>query len=72
MSRRLSALVIGNAADVDDGDKLSDKGRSYLDRIRAGARQMGELIEGLLSLAQLSRQPIKMEDGRWKRSTCRC
>lgn len=38
-----------------DGEKISDKGRHYLNRIRAGTRQMSELIEGLLSLAQLSR-----------------
>lgn len=45
-----------------DGDTISEKGKSYLDRIRTGARQMGELIEGLLSLAQLSRQPAAMQD----------
>ena len=31
-------------------DKVSEQGRHYLSRIRAGTRQMGELIEGLLSL----------------------
>ncbi|WP_176491271.1 sensor histidine kinase [Polaromonas sp. AET17H-212] len=44
-----------------DGEKLSDKGRHYLDRIRAGTRQMGELIEGLLSLAQLSHDQLRSE-----------
>ena len=45
-----------------DGDTLSAKGRSYLERIRSGARQMGELIEGLLCLAQLSRQPVEIQE----------
>jgi light-regulated signal transduction histidine kinase (bacteriophytochrome) len=45
-----------------DGDKISEKGKHYLDRIRTGARTISELIEGLLSLAQLSRQPVDMQD----------
>ncbi|MDP3709866.1 MAG: ATP-binding protein, partial [Polaromonas sp.] len=44
-----------------DGNNVSEKGAHYLNRIRAGAKQMGELIEGLLSLAQLSREQIKLE-----------
>lgn len=44
-----------------DGEKISDKGRHYLSRICAGTRQMGELIEGLLSLAQLSRDELRSE-----------
>ncbi|UUZ77179.1 PAS domain S-box protein [Polaromonas sp. P1(28)-13] len=44
-----------------DGEKISDKGRHYLNRIRAGTRQMSELIEGLLSLAQLSRDQLRSE-----------
>lgn len=45
-----------------DGEKISEKGRHYLARIRSGANTMSELIEGLLSLAQLSRQPVDMQD----------
>ena len=45
-----------------DGNNVSEKGKHYLNRIRAGAKQMGELIEGLLSLAQLSREQIKLEN----------
>jgi PAS domain S-box-containing protein len=45
-----------------DGNNVSEKGTHYLNRIRAGTRQMGELIEGLLSLAQLSREQIKLEN----------
>ena len=40
-------------------DKAGEKGRHYLHRIRAGVRQMGELIDGLLSLAQLSREKMQ-------------
>uniref|UniRef100_UPI00286CAF15 PAS domain-containing sensor histidine kinase n=1 Tax=Polaromonas sp. TaxID=1869339 RepID=UPI00286CAF15 len=41
--------------------KVSDKGRHYLERIRAGVKQMGDLIEGLLTLAHLSREQLKQE-----------
>lgn len=44
-----------------EGKKISDKGRHYLNRICAGIRQMSELIEGLLSLAQLSRDQPRSE-----------
>ena len=39
----------------DCGEILDEKGRSYLQRIRAGAKKMGELIEDLLPLARVSR-----------------
>jgi PAS domain S-box-containing protein len=39
-----------------DGAHVSPKGQHCLDRIAAGTRQMGELIGGLLTLAQLSRE----------------
>ena len=44
-----------------DGDQVSRKGRHYLDRIGVGAKHMGDLIEGLLTLAQVSRRRIKLE-----------
>ena len=44
-----------------DGEQISDKGKHYLDRIGVGVKQMGDLIEGLLALAQLSREQIKLE-----------
>lgn len=44
-----------------EGDKVSTKGRHYLERIRAGVKQMGDLIEGLLTLAHLSREQLKQE-----------
>ena len=42
-----------------DGDQVSAKGQHYLARIGAGVKHMGDLIEGLLTLAQLSRKPIE-------------
>ncbi|MDB5744725.1 MAG: sensor signal transduction histidine kinase [Polaromonas sp.] len=44
-----------------DGDRLSEKGAHYLHRIGAGVKQMGDLIEGLLTLAQVSREQLKSE-----------
>jgi PAS domain S-box-containing protein len=44
-----------------NGPKLDDKGQHYLSRIRTGAEQMGELINGLLSLAKISRESLKLE-----------
>jgi PAS domain S-box-containing protein len=42
-------------------DHLDEKGQHYLNRIRAGAQQMGELIDGLLMLARLSRDPMRLQ-----------
>ena len=44
------------------GDKAGEKITHYLSRIRAGTQQMGELIDGLLSLAQLSRSTLQVRD----------
>ncbi|MBC7703700.1 MAG: PAS domain S-box protein [Rhodoferax sp.] len=44
-----------------DGEKISAKGRHHLDRIRVATRQMGELIEGLMSLAQSSHDQLRPE-----------
>jgi PAS domain S-box-containing protein len=44
-----------------DAERVSDKGKHYLGRIRAGVKQMGDLIEGLLTLAHLSREEIRSE-----------
>jgi PAS domain S-box-containing protein len=41
--------------------QLSAKGLHYLDRIGVGVKQMGELIEGLLTLANLSRDEMKTD-----------
>ncbi|MBC7445585.1 MAG: hypothetical protein H7273_08990, partial [Polaromonas sp.] len=39
-------------------EQAGEQGRHYLNRIRIGVRHMGELIDGLLSLAQLSRDSL--------------
>ena len=44
-----------------DGDQVSSKGRHYLDRIGVGVKYMGDLIEGLLTLAQVARKQIASE-----------
>ncbi len=44
-----------------DGGNLSEKGKHYLERIGVGVKQMGDLIEGMLTLAHLSQEEIKSE-----------
>jgi PAS domain S-box-containing protein len=39
-------------------DKLDEKGKHYLSRIKASSRKMEQLIEDLLSLSRISRQEI--------------
>lgn len=46
----------------DYADKLDDEGREDLGRIRAAARKMGELIDGLLGLSRLSRADLQLVD----------
>ena len=41
-----------------EGATLSDKGLHYLNRIRASAVQMGELIDGLLALAKSANEQV--------------
>jgi len=43
------------------GQDLGERCRHYLNRIRAGVRQMGDLTDGLLSLASLSRTSLRSE-----------
>jgi PAS domain S-box-containing protein len=40
---------------------LTERGRHYLARIRAGVSQMGELIDAMLTLAQVSRSSLRWE-----------
>jgi signal transduction histidine kinase/PAS domain-containing protein len=49
------------AKDLGNGDLPGPRGQHYLNRIRAGIAQMGELIDALLSLAQVSRSPLRMD-----------
>jgi signal transduction histidine kinase len=45
----------------DYGDRLDDTGRGMLVRVRANASHMGELIDGLLELARVSRGDLTVE-----------
>ncbi len=51
----------GHLLERSDGHTLSDKGKHYLKRIRGGTRAMNELIEGLITLAKFSREPLQRE-----------
>ena len=46
------------ALDEDAGDRLGPGERHYLDRIRAAAGRMGELIDDLLQLSRVTRVPM--------------
>jgi signal transduction histidine kinase len=45
----------------DDADRLSEKGKEHLGRIRGGAQRMAELIDDLLRLSRVSRGEFKKE-----------
>jgi light-regulated signal transduction histidine kinase (bacteriophytochrome) len=42
------------------GDQLDQGGRHYLERVRAGAQRMGQLIDGLLLLSRVTRQELRL------------
>jgi light-regulated signal transduction histidine kinase (bacteriophytochrome) len=43
------------------GERLDEQGREYLDRVRANAQRMAELIDDLLKLSRVSRTDIRRE-----------
>ncbi|GGM32446.1 PAS domain S-box protein [Dactylosporangium sucinum] len=43
---------------LEHGDRLDDQGRRHVERIRAGARRMGDLIDGLLTFSRLQWQEL--------------
>lgn len=49
----------GQALEEDCGDQLNEAGKDYLRRIRAASVRMAGLIDGLLILSRVSRQPIE-------------
>lgn len=51
----------GRALMTAHGHKLDAKGQHYLERIQSSTRQMGHLIDDLLSLAKVSRAEIRRE-----------
>jgi PAS domain S-box-containing protein len=42
-------------------DKLDDRGRDYLGRVRQGSQQMGQLIDDMLKLSRLTRGDLNLE-----------
>jgi len=46
----------------ENHDRLDEKGKDCLRRIRAGSQRMGELIDDLLKLSRVSRLEIRHED----------
>jgi DNA-binding response OmpR family regulator len=51
----------------DCADQLDEQGQQYLQRVRAATRQMGQLIDGLLALARVTkgeiyRQPVDLSE----------
>jgi PAS domain S-box-containing protein len=49
------------ARDISAGGMTSARGQHYLTRIRAGVAQMGELINAMLSLAQVSKTSLRWD-----------
>ncbi|HET9387664.1 MAG TPA: ATP-binding protein [Gemmatimonadales bacterium] len=45
----------------DHSGTLDDEGRGHLERVRSGTRHMGQLIDDLLSLSQVSRASLHLE-----------
>ena len=45
----------------DYADNLDEEGRHYLQRIRASAQHMGELIDALLGLSRVTRREVKKQ-----------
>ena len=43
----------------DYADKLDESGKDYLERVRAGALKMGQLIDALLNLSRLTRGEVR-------------
>jgi PAS domain S-box-containing protein len=46
---------------LEDQARLDDTGRDHLQRIVAGARRMGEVVDGLLALARLAKVEVQHE-----------
>ena len=62
---RAPLRAVGGFAHIlrEEGEShLSEQEKRHLDRICAATTQMGELIEGLLNLSRLSRQPLSKRE----------
>lgn len=47
--------------ELDHSANLDETGRRYVQRVRAGAQQMGQLIDGLLAFSRLQRQAMTIQ-----------
>jgi PAS domain S-box-containing protein len=47
--------------ELDHSRNLDETGRRYVERVRAGAQQMGQLIDGLLAFSRLQRQAMAVQ-----------
>jgi light-regulated signal transduction histidine kinase (bacteriophytochrome) len=47
--------------ELDHSGNLDETGRRYVERVRAGAQQMGQLIDGLLAFSRLQRQAMTIQ-----------
>jgi signal transduction histidine kinase len=45
----------------DYGTQIPVEAQGYLDKINSGSQQMGQLVDGLLALARLGRQPLSCQ-----------
>jgi light-regulated signal transduction histidine kinase (bacteriophytochrome) len=45
----------------DYGDKLDQQGKDHLRRVRFASQRMGEIIEGMLNLARVTRTPLHQQ-----------
>jgi signal transduction histidine kinase len=52
----------GQMLEEEYAAKLDDSGRHYLDRVRAGSRRMGELINDLMELFRVTRAELRRTD----------
>ena len=50
----------GQALLEDYANKLDDEGKDYLQRVRMGSQQMGQLIDDLLNLSRVSRKELSL------------
>ena len=45
----------------DEADKVSEQGKDYLQRVRAAAQRMAELIDDLINLSRVTRAEMRLE-----------
>ena len=51
--------------ELDHSANLDETGRRYVERVRTGAQQMGQLIDGLLAFSRLQRQAMTIQPVRF-------